>query len=318
MNFKNFKPQLISNEDYDLETLDYSHMVQSIKRDGVRIEATREGLYNRSLKLLANKELQHRFKAFCDTIPKGMVIEGEMIDDDLPCRTISGMCNAKNGGKDISRFKIYIFDMYQIPSDSNGDDLIGLMRNAILRELYTSRWLKSPLIELVIHSRVNSFKEAQLFYDRCIKDGYEGSVLNDMSKNYKRGRATIKQNIAYKLKPHKEEDLEIIGVNERFINTNESETNELGRSYKRNTVKDKRPTGIAATFTCRLGNSKKEISTDGTTKVTITGTEGFRREIWENKTAYIGQYAVVKSMDFGTKDKPRHPRLLSIKHKVEK
>jgi len=85
----------------------------------------------------------------------------------------------------------------------------------------------------------------------------------------------------------------------------------LGRSFKRNTVDAKEGTGIAATFICKLPNGE-------TTKVSLTGDEAFRREIWQNKESYIGKYAVVKSMAYGTKDKLRHARLLKIKEKVEK
>ena len=106
-------------------------------------------------------------------------------------------------------------------------------------------------------------------------------------------------------------DLPILDVTERFLNTNESKKNELGQSFKRNTVDAKQGTGIAATFVCKLPNGE-------TTKVTITGNEAYRRDIWDNKDEYVGQYAVVKSMDYGTKDKLRHARLLDIKTKIEK
>jgi hypothetical protein len=42
------------------------------------------------------------------------------------------------------------------------------------------------------------------------------------------------------MKPFKEDDLKIIDVTERMENTNESQINELGQSYKRNTVDAKK------------------------------------------------------------------------------
>jgi hypothetical protein len=55
-----------------------------------------------------------------------------------------------------------------------------------------------------------------------------------------------------------------------------------------------------------------------TTNVTITGDESFRRKVWERKEEYIGLYATVKSMDYGAKNKLRHPVLVGIKQVCEK
>ncbi len=133
----------------------------------------------------------------------------------------------------------------------------------------------------------------------------------DGRKKYKKGRVTIKEHIGFKKKPVSELDLLILGTNERMKNLNKSEKNELGNSYKKNTVDAKEPTGIASTFTCQLPNGE-------TTDVTITGDEASRRDIWKNREHYIGKYAVVKSMAYGVKDKLRHARLIGIKDAVEK
>ncbi len=171
--------------------------------------------------------------------------------------------------------------------------------------------MKGNRFEIVLQSRVHSADEAIKFYEECIDAGYEGIVLMDGRKKYKCNRVTIKQHIGFKLKPHKEEDLIIIGVTERLENTNESQVNELGHSFKRNTLDAKKPTGIAATFICKMDNGEEP-------KVTITGSEASRREIWANKESYIGKYVITKSMDYGVKDKPRHPRMLGIKESIEK
>jgi hypothetical protein len=173
------------------------------------------------------------------------------------------------------------------------------------------KYLRGERFEIIDQIRIYSAVEAMRNYNKFIAEGFEGSVLMDGRKSYKQGRVTINQHIGFKIKPHTEIDLPIIGVTERFLNLNVSEKNELGHSFKRNTVDAKEGTGIAATFICQLPNGE-------TTKVSLTGEEAFRREIWENKEKYIGQYAVVKSMDYGVKDKLRHPRLVSIKHKIEK
>lgn len=286
------KPMLLSNDEFDLHELDYSNMYKSIKRDGVRVEIINNGLVGRSLKPFRNKKLHEYFSG----LDFDYVLEGEIYCHGIPCSDMAGICNSLDEPIPHGT-KIYIFGLYD-------KDMTFEERYDKLKEIVKD----NDKIELVVQDRCKSSEEAKNFFDVSLSFGYEGIVLMDGRKKYKEGRITIKEHIGFKLKPHKEEDLLIIGVNERFENTNESQINELGYKYKRNTVDEKEATGIAATFTCRMDNGEE-------TKVTITGDESFRREIWNNKEKYIGQYAVVKSMDYGTKDKLRHPRLLSIKGK---
>ena len=294
------KPMLLSNDEFELEKLDYSNMYISTKRDGVRAEITNEGIKNRSLKVLRNSKMQEYFKAVCKAIPKDVILEAEIYANGVPCRKMAGVCNSLD--KELPKgLKLYIFGIYDKTADFEE-------RLSMMWELNESL----PILEteLVEQFKITSAKEAQEFYDYQIKCGFEGAVLMDGSKKYKEGRVTINQHIGFKMKPHKEIDLKIIGVTERFENTNESQTNELGNSYKRNTVDAKESTGIAATFICEYKGLE--------TKVTITGDEDSRKEIWKNQEKYLGAYAVVKAMDYGEKDRLRHPRLVSIKMQVEK
>lgn len=297
------KPMLLSNDEFDLDSLDYTNMFQSIKRDGVRAEITNQGIKNRSLKILRNINIQLWFKEVYENLPDGIVLEAEIYADGIPCRETAGICNSDN--KQVpSNMKLYIFGMYD--KDANFEERIFMLIEI------DEKYLKGDRYEIVDQIPIKSATEAQQNYKAYLEEGYEGAVLMDGNKRYKEGRVTINQHIGFKLKPHKEMDLPIIGITERFLNTNESETNELGHSFKRNTVDAKEETGIAATFICNLPNGE-------TTKVTITGEESFRREIWENQSKYIGKkYAVVKSMDYGAKDKLRHSRLIGIKDEVEK
>ena len=48
-------------------------------------------------------------------------------------------------------------------------------------------------------------------------------------------------------------------------------------------------------------------------RVTITGTEEFRRDIWKNKEKYIGKMIEYKAMVIGMKDFPRHPTFLRFR-----
>lgn len=295
------KPMLLSNDPVDLDSLDYTNMFMSVKRDGVRAEVVNGELLGRSLKKFRNYKLHKYFENVVEWCKENNVIlEGEIYSESVPCRELAGICNSLDYDIPIDT-KLHIFGMYD-------KEKTFRERYEILCRLEVFNLFN---IELIIQKRCYNKNDVLSFFSTCSDLGYEGVVLMDGSKRYKEGRVTIKQHIGFKIKPEKEEDLLIVGVNERFINTNESEINELGYKYKRNTVNNKQGTGIAATFTCKM-DSGEEV------KITITGDENFRKEIWNNRDEYIGRYAVVKYMDYGAKDKLRHPRLVDIKYNIEK
>lgn len=279
---------LLPNGEIDLDKIKYPCYV-SPKLDGVRVEIT-DQLLSRSMKPLRNKFLKERFK---DLLGHSKVLEGELWSPTKPCREIVGIVNSKD--KELDDIEIHLFD---IISDKLFIDRV--------QDLHT---FKSDNVNVLPQIKCNTPEEVVKWYTHYINKGLEGVVIK-YNTYYKQGRLTLKEGVGYKLKPHQEDDLEIVRVNQRMRNTNESEINELGYKFKRNTILDKEPTGIASTFTCRYGST--------TTDVTLTGSKEFRKEVWDNRDKYIGCYAVVKSMSYGTKDKLRHPRLLRIKERIEK
>lgn len=293
------KPMLLSNDEYDLTALDFTDMYISSKLDGIRAVITKEGIKNRSLKVLRNEKVQEYFKDLCDSVPDGWTIEGEIYAESTPCRTMAGICNSSD--HDVPEdMMIFLFGVVEdIPFSDRFKVLTALSQDTLKGKFH-----------LIQQTKVSSHQEATDMYEHFLEQGCEGAVLMDGRKTYKHGRVTIKESIGFKMKPHREDDLLILGINERFKNLNEKETNELGDSFRRDTVDAKESTGIAATFDCELLGT--------TTKVSLTGDLAYRKYIWEHQDEFIGKYAVVKSLDYGTKDKLRHPILVKIKEKIEK
>jgi len=298
-----FRPQLIHNDEVDFSTLDYSsnNYIAMIKRDGVRCELTRDSCLTRGLKPFRNRY----FNKWVEDIQLyvkfvGDLVEGEIYSDTTPCRELAGILNSDE--KELPPdLKFYAFDRYhaELPYGSRRKTL-EILSNC-------------PKAVVCEELSIPNYKVLSILYEASMRDGYEGLVLYNLDSRYKRGRVTKNQSIAHKMKPSKEEDLLIVGVTERMENTNESKINELGNKFKRNTVGNKLPTGIAACFIARMPGSNE------TTKVTITGEEEFRRSVWENQEEYINKkYVVVKSMNYGAKDKPRFPRMTGLKESCEK
>jgi len=158
-----------------------------------------------------------------------------------------------------------------------------------------------PVNQIVVKSK----EEIEQLFELALKHDYEGLILKDIKGRYKFGRGTINEALCFKVKPFESFDAKIIGITQRFENTNDSFKNELGQSVKRNTLDAKEGTGIASTFIVAYG--------DHEVKPVITGTEEFRKEIWANQESYIGKMIEYKGMMVGSKDKPRHPIYLRFR-----
>jgi DNA ligase-1 len=149
---------------------------------------------------------------------------------------------------------------------------------------------------------VESLEDVDALFERNIDTGYEGVILRDINGPYKFGRSTVKEGYMLKVKPFHTWDSPVLDILERFENLNESQTNELGQSFKRNTKADKAGTGLASALVTEYEGHP--------IKVVLTGDEDFRREIWENKESYIGKLFEWKGMIVGAKDVPRHPNFI--------
>ncbi len=300
-----FLPQLLSNDSFKLEDINFSNKFISKKRDGVYGFLCKRGLLGRSLKRMANPKIQEYFMSIYNKIPNNLLLIGEVYSHGHLIGDIAGRCNSKLGKELLDNTKIYIFGLF----DSNNPNMVFSDRYKVLKNL--NNVFNDEKIKLVEQVRVFNKKEAEEYYNKCLDDGYEGSVIMDGDNIHKFGRLTIKSNQGFKLKPKRPDDLKIIAVNERMINLNESEIDERGYKFKKSSVNNRIGSGIAGTFTCLLDNGLE-------TKITINGTELFRKKIWENRNDYIGRYAVVESMDYGVKDRIRHAKLIRIQERVEK
>jgi len=293
---KPFRPMLMSNQEVDLDTLPYGNITVSPKLDGVRCIITNKGIFNRSMKPIPNIQIQKEYEFVSLMLRDNEIMEGELYKHGLPCREIAGICNSKTKDTQGVTFHLFLFH--------NGKKIIPFRLET--KHLFSR-------LEGVLNIPVKNKQELKTQYQLYLNQGYEGAVIRVFRKDflYKQGRLTSRDQIMWKLKPSREDDLQVIGVTERMKNTNPSKKNELGHSFKRNTINQKEPTGIASSFIVELPNGM-------TSKVTITGDEASRREIWDNQSNYIGGYVVVKSMDYGVKDKLRHPRMIGFKMEIEK
>jgi len=303
---------LVCNEEIDLNTIKYPMLI-STKMDGIRCIFKDGQMLSRSLKPIANKQLQQKFERLKKlSKEQNVILDGELFGKGMSFQRITNFVmrkdledtkTIKKFGKEVipDELKFYCFDCIM---NDNPKELF-FSRLDTLSTL--AEWGKSTFKDVIIVKQIiaNTTKEVHEYFEKVLQENYEGLIIKNPQSEYKFGRTTLNENSAYKLKPFLSFDLKVVDVEERFLNLNESQINELGKSFKRNTVDNKQATGIAASFVVLYNGMEQRVS--------LTGTEDFRREVWVNRKKYLGKIIEVKAMLVGSKDLLRHPTFLRFR-----
>lgn len=316
---KTFKPMLATDATKELDNIKYPKYA-SLKLDGIRCIFHPElGMVSRSLKQIPNKQLQEKFRVLTEDAQRtGIIRDGELYSHKLTFQEITSACMTKDFYDMKTQKKILKqLDGDKIATVGHFAKLLGNIEFCQFDSVDPDRYytpLKDRInhhvpegasVQFVTQNLMHTREEIDSFFKTALDTGYEGLILRDPNSPYKYGRSTLKEEFMLKVKPFETEDLEVINVIERMENLNESFKNELNQSTKRNTKEDKQGTGIASCFEVIYNNLLM--------KVTLTGTEDFRREIWENKEKYIGRIIEVKGMKIGAKDVLRHPTFMRFR-----
>lgn len=266
----------------------------SMKYDGVRAIFKNGELLARSLKPIGNVQLKEKYEKLLDYSKEHDVIfDGEFYSHELSFQEITSIINSDD--KEVpGDIKFHCFDMV-VKEKYDEDFNFRLSNMNITLEQFDS-------VVIVEQTNVYNIDEVETCFESALKQGFEGLILRDPLGKYKCGRSTVNEGLLLKVKPFETFDSKVIEVIERQENLNESQTNELGRSFKRNTKDDKKKTGIASCLVTEYDGNEF--------RVTLTGDEDFRKEIWDNKEKYIGKMFEYKGMKIGMKDVPRHPVFL--------
>jgi DNA ligase-1 len=318
MKDKTFKPLLCPNDEIDLNSLSYP-LLASTKLDGCRLLFKQREIVTRSLKALPNKQLNEKFEPLRKFSEEGnLILDGEVFAPGIPFQFIVSCFmtedyDAKQSIKKwtelcqehdyfISRqevfdkLKFYCFDCLT-------DENLPFQRRIGDVEYHSLR----QDIVLVKHIRVSNVKEVESYFEQVLKDGYEGLILRNPSAYYKYGRCTVKEGIAYKLKPWVTIDSKIIGfVQATQVNDDAEKTiNELGRSRTSKKQEDRHTIDKAQAFVVDFNG--KELS------VPIAMTDEKKEYIWKHREEYLGKYVEYKYMNVGMKDLPRIPKFIRLR-----
>ncbi len=291
---KMFKPMLAVNADKD--KIKYPCLCSN-KLDGIRCIFKDGKMLARSLKPITSNTLQKRFQLLKDMTANGkLTFDGELYCHGMEFREISHFVR-KSDAEVPMELKFHCFD---VVIDNDYSHKFTYRKSALegIRDMNDD-------VEIVNQKEIKNEAELNKEFEVALKAGYEGLILRAPDGPYKYGRSSVTEGFLLKIKPFSSFDSKVIRVEERMKNTNDAQTNELGRSFRRDTKDQKESTGIAA---C-LVTEYKGIQM----RVTLTGNEAFRTEIWENKESYIGKMFEFRGMTIGMKDVPRHPTFLRFR-----
>lgn len=289
------KPMLAGEA--DLAKLKFP-VVASPKLDGIRGIVVDGVLLSRSLKLIPNVFIQanlaHRDLNGFD----GELIIGSPTAKDVYRQTTSVVMSDNKPSNNIT---FRVFDDMSEPTAP-----YTLRRKNLERRLAKLNG-KFPSIVLHHNEFIANIDDLNDYEQDMLDEGYEGLIVRDPGSAYKFGRSSTREGIMLKIKRFVDGEAEIIGVEEQMHNTNEAQTNELGRTKRSSAKAGLVGKGTMGAIVVRDVNSKVEFSIG-------TGfDDAEKRWFWDNQRGVLGAVVKYKSFMIGVKDAPRHPVYLGLR-----
>lgn len=277
----------------------------SPKLDGIRCLMHPDlGPVSRSFKPIANKYIRACLQEDMERHP-GARFDGELMaldeSGDILDYNDTQSAIMSYGGE--PRFVLAVFD--SLIHDQWFTDRLAYAHRAvdILRSQGNYQYTK------VAHEMLFSAEEFLEFFDKCVKQGYEGAMIRDPQGPYKSGRSTFNQGWLLKYKGEKEDAEGVVtGFEEQLANENVAETDLLGyakRSSRKEGMVGKNTLG-ALILDTEWGVLRVGIG------VGLDDTR--RKEIWDNQKKYLGQTATFQYQRAGMKNKPRFPQFKGFRH----
>lgn len=268
----------------------------STKLDGIRAMVIDGVVYSRSMKPIRNEYIQKLFGKEEYQGFDGELIIGDIYAKDVFQKTTSGVMS-KDGEPDV---KFYVFDLWNLP------DTDYEYRQRILQDLLLQDETMSNVVYTMIH-KCHTVEDLDFFLKHEEKVGGEGLIGRNPKGTYKYGRSTPKEQLSIKFKFFEQDEFEVVGFTERMHNTNEQKRDELGYA-ERSSAKE----GLVPMNT--LGSLVLKYN-DNTFSCGTGFDDTLRKEIWNNKSEYLGKLASIRYMSVGSKDLPRVPSFQGFRDK---
>jgi len=260
------------------------------KLDGIRCLIINNIAVSRNFKPIRNKHIQKMIKG----LPNGL--DGELIVDGGFNATSSAVMRVEGEPE----FTYAVFD-YVNPADGH-----GLKKYWIDRYKDYCNFKLPTFCDKVLGQTIKNIEELTKYEETCLENGFEGIMIRSLYGYYKCGRSTLKQGWLLKLKRFKDDEATIIGFDEKIINKNTLEKNELGHA-KRSTKKEGLvPAGVLGAFVAKDKNGLEfRVATGLNDKI--------REEVWNNQDKYLGKLLKFRYQEVTEDGKYRFPSFLGFR-----
>ena len=281
----------------DVSKLNYP-VLASIKCDGIRAIIKDGVVYSRKMKPIPSGVVQKKFGKIEYEGFDGELVYGDLFAPDAFNKSTS-FCMSKYTpeGLDPEKIVFHVFDV--VGNESYANRILQLADRTVGEgvKVLPQHWMNTP-------------EELKHFQTKVVEAGGEGVMIRSPQGRYKQGRSTLKEGILLKLKIFTDEEAVVVGFEEKMHNTNEAGVDELGYT-ERSTSKE----GMVPADT--LGALVVESEKWGRFNIGTGFDDKMRKEIWENRSEWLGKLVKFKYFEVGTMQKPRFPTFLGIRSEYD-
>jgi len=162
-----------------------------------------------------------------------------------------------------------------------------------------------PLFPVEIHTM-----DELICYERdVLARGFEGVMIRKPDGKYKFGRSTVKEGLLLKMKKFKDAEATIISMSQLLKNTNAKTKDNFGHSKRSSHIDGKVSTDTMGSI---------EVEYDEVVFSIGTGFDAeLRKYFWDNQESLIGKIVKFKYFEMGSKDCPRFPVFIGIRHEED-
>ena len=238
---------------------------------------------------------QHIFKTMID-LPIGL--DGELMVGTTFNETSSAVMS-RDGWPD---FRYVIFDMGHQQIFNGGKQLRYLERLDVLQQVDLPDYCQK-----LLPIAINNPEELLAYEIACLGQGYEGCMIRTADSPYKFGRSTLNEQYLLKVKRFEDGEAIIIGFEEKYTNTNEATTSELGYTERSTHAAGMHPAGVLGALRVRDLKTNVEFSVG-------TGFDVMQRAtLWATRSLLEGRTIKYKHQPYGQVDAPRFPVFLGFR-----
>lgn len=257
----------------------------SPKLDGHRLIATRNGLFSRNGEpIVTAPHIRAALIPVFTQLPH-LVIDGELYNHEFKdsFEELSGLITTKKFTDEILELtrevlQFHIFDIF----DKNDATMVKHERLMTMNAVFD----ECEFIKLVEFTYVETASQLDLLYNRYLKGGYEGQMVNSQEGVYEKSPLDYRSDGLLKRKETKSAEFPILAVHEGSGNWG----------------------GVAKTVTVDLGDGK-------VCEATLKGTRPYAKKVLDNADAIIGTLGTVDFFGYTADGLLRFPRVRVLDRK---